>query len=138
MVFNSLEETDLEKLSSDFEKWDLQTGDVIAQAGNLAEYYFLLEKGTLILAMDGGKAIVLDSPGDFMALELLGVKNLYKATLTALEDGSVFAVSKEAFLGFIQEDTEAAATIMEAWQIFCDEKAGFIHNTQDIQIPEIL
>lgn len=138
MVFNSLEAADQESLSLHFERWDLQTGEVITTAGNIAQYFFILEKGTLLLAMEGGKAIVFETPGDFLAMELLSLKNFYRTTTTALEDGSVYAVPKEVFLGLIQEDTEASATIMAAWQEFCDEKAAFLRRIEDINIPEIL
>lgn len=138
MVFSSLEPADQESLCPLFEKWDLHIGDVITTAGNIAQYFFILEKGTLLLEMEGGKAVVLDTPGDFLAMELLSLKNLYTTTTTVLEEGCVYAVAKEVFLGLIQEDTEAAETIMAAWQEFCDERAPFLRRIEDINIPEIL
>jgi len=135
MVFNSLEEVDLKKIIPLFEKWELDTGDVITTAGDIAQYFFLLESGTLLLSMEAGKSVVLETPGDFMAMELLSTKGVYKTTTTVLENGNVFAVSSESFLSLIQEDTPGAETIMQAWQKFCDQKAVFAKNIVDINVP---
>ncbi len=137
MVFNSLEEADLKKIMPFFEKWELHTGDVITTAGDVAQYSFLLESGTLLLAMDADRSVVLDTPGDFIAMELLSVKGIYKTSITVLENGSVFAISREAFLSIIQEDTPGAETIMKAWQEFCDQTAPFAKNIEDINVPAI-
>ncbi|OQY51926.1 MAG: hypothetical protein B6230_03845 [Desulfobacteraceae bacterium 4572_89] len=135
MVFNSLEEVDLKKIMPLFEKWELNTGDVITTAGDIAQYFFLLESGTLLLSMEEGKSVILETPGDFMAMELLSKKGVYTTTTTALENGNVFAVSREAFLSLIQEDTPGAETIMQAWQEFCSKTAAFAENIVDINVP---
>lgn len=137
IVFNSLEETDLQGLIPLFEKWELCTGDVITTAGETAQYFFLLERGALLLAMDQGRSVVLDAPGDFIAMELLSDRGIYKTTMTALENGRVFAVSRGAFLAFIQEDTPGAAAIMDAWQGYLDQRAGFVKIIEDIDVPAI-
>ena len=137
IVFNSLEEADLQRISPMFEKRELHTGDIVATAGNTAQYFFILENGTLLLAMEDDKSIVLKAPGDFIAMELLSDRGIYKTTITALEDGMAFIISREAFLDFIQEDTPGAAAIMQSWQVFLDQAAPFAKNIEDIDVPAI-
>jgi len=137
IVFKSLEVTDLQGLIPLFERWELHTGDVITTAGETAQYFFIVERGTLLLAMDQGRSVVLSASGDFIAMELLSARGIYKATTTALENGVVFAVPRGAFLAFIQEDTPGAAAIMDAWQDYLDQRAGFVKIIEDIDVPAI-
>jgi CRP-like cAMP-binding protein len=137
IVFSSLGEQDLDLISPLFSKRELHTGDVIAAAGNMAQYFFILEKGTLLLAMGDAKAVVLKTPGDFAAMELLSDRGMYKTTITSLEDGMAFIVPRQAFLDLIQEDTPGAASIMKAWQEFLDKTAAFAKNIEDIDVPGI-
>lgn len=136
-VFNSLDKTDLQQISRLFERWELHTGDIIATAGETAQYFFLLEKGTLLLAMEAGKSIVRATAGDFIAMELLSHRGRYKTTVTALENGGVFKISRKDFLAFIQEDTPGAAAIMQAWQEFLDQAAAFAKDIEASHVPAI-
>ncbi len=136
-IFNSLEEIDLQRIILLFEQRELHTGDILATAGNTAQYFFILERGTLLLAMEKGKSVVQATPGDFSAMELLSDRGRYKTTITALEDGVVFSISRLAFLELIQEDTPGAAVIMQAWQGYLDQTAPFAKNIEDIDVPAI-
>ncbi|MCP3944764.1 MAG: Crp/Fnr family transcriptional regulator [Desulfobacteraceae bacterium] len=137
IIFNSLEDTDLQRIAPMFEKWELHTGDILTTAGNTAQYFFILGKGTLLLAMKDGRSVVLDAPGDFVAMELLSDRGMYKTTITALEDGMAFVIPRKVFLDFIQEDTPGAAAIMQAWQGFLDQVAAFAKQIEVINVPTI-
>jgi CRP-like cAMP-binding protein len=137
IVFESLEAGDLQRIASLFEERELATGDIVTTAGNGAQYFFILEKGSLLLAMEKGKSLVLDAPGDFIAMELLSDRGIYKTTITALENGRVFCVPRQTFLDLIQEDTPGAANIMQAWQGFLDRTAVFAKKIEDIDVPSI-
>ena len=134
-VFSSLEGQDVEKLLPLFEPRELHTGDVLTTEGDLAQHFFLLEKGTLLLAYEGGKAVVLDKCGDFAGMELLSAKGIYKATATVLEPGKAHAVSRESFLAFIQEDTPGASEVMESWQMVLDSIGEFVKNREEDNVP---
>ncbi|MEH0020527.1 MAG: cyclic nucleotide-binding domain-containing protein [Desulfobacter sp.] len=136
-IFKGLESGDLDMVMPLFHERILHTGDVLTASGDSAQFFFLLGKGTLLLAMDGGKAVVLDSAGDFAAMELMSREGVYTTSVTALEDGVAWAVPREAFFDFIRQDTPAAAEIMAAWQIFLDAKAGFAKVIADIDAPVI-
>lgn len=130
-VFGSLDEDSAATLANLFDKWDIHPGEVLTNANDTAHTFFLLGKGTVLLAMEDGKAVVLDASGDFMGLELLSVKGKYKTSLSVLEEGCVFAVSRQDFLDIIQEDSVMAETIMAAWQEYLDAKAPFAKNNED-------
>jgi len=134
-VFNSLGENDIQRLETFFEKREIHPGDIIANAKDAAQFFFLLNNGTILLAMDEGKSVVLNTLGDFIGLELLSAKGIYITTLTVLEAGSVYAVSSQDFLAFIQEDSVAAAAIMASWQEYLDKTASFAKNIEDICLP---
>ena len=137
IVFKSLDEAYLEQIFPLFEQRELHTGDMVTTAGDMAQYFFILEKGTLLLAMEDGKSVVLDTPGDFIAMELLSDRGRYKTTITALEDGMVFIIPRQSFLDLIQEDTPGAAVIMKTWQEFLDQTAAFAKKIEDIDVPTI-
>jgi len=136
-IFNSLEEIDFQRIIPLFEQRELHTGDILSTAGNRAQYFFILESGALLLAMEDGKSVVLETPGDFIAMELLSDRGRYKTTMTVLEDGMVFGIHRLAFLELIQEDTLGAAAIMQAWQGYLDQTAPFAKNIADIDVPAI-
>lgn len=135
-VFSSLEDTDIERLETLFEKRAIRSGDIIAKLKDAAQFFFLLDNGTVLLAMEEDKSVVLNTPGDFIGLELLSVKGMYKTTLTVLENGSVFVIPRQEFLAVIQEDSPAATAIMASWQEYLDKTASFAKNIEDISLPE--
>ena len=134
-LFSGLGAQDIERLVPLFDPRDLHTGDVLASEGDMAQYFFLLEKGTLLLAYKDGKAVVLSDPGDFVGMELLSAKNIYKATATVLEPGRAHAVSRESFVAFIQEDTPEASEVMENWQTVLDSIGDFVRNREEDNVP---
>lgn len=134
-IFSSLEEEDIQRLEPFFEKREIHPGDILATAGEAAQFFFLLNTGIILLAMEKGRSVVLNNPGDFVGLELLSVRGVYKTTITVLERGSVFAIPRQDFLSFIQEDSIAAATIMISWQEYLDKTASFV---KIIENPRLL
>jgi len=135
IVFGSLEPADLDRLGPLFQKWPIAAGDVLCEAGHKTQFFFLLEKGCLLLAMEEGKASILDTTGDLAALEMVSCGGECITTITALEQGTVWALSRDEFLLFIQEDTPAAASVMAGWQTFLDLKAPFAKTLTDIDLP---
>ncbi len=135
-VFTSIGEEDIQRLGILFEKREINPGDILATAQDAAQHFFLLNNGTILLAMDKGRSVVLNTAGDFIGLELLSPKEIYKTTLTVLEKGSVFAIPRQDFLAFIQEDSVAAAAIMTAWQEYLEKTAPFAKNIEDVSLLE--
>jgi CRP-like cAMP-binding protein len=137
-VFEKLSDEDVLTLEPLFEEREISPGDVLASHKDAAQYFFLLAKGTLLLAMPDGRSVILNTQGDFIGFELLSAKGIYKATLTALEKGSVFAVLRQNFLAVIREDTQAAETIMACWQEYLETAASFARKMDELDLPEIL
>ena len=127
-VFNSLELSELKRLGSIMEPMDVQEGETLATMGEEATRFFILASGTLLVAMDGGKALVMEQPGDFIAMQTLSSNGEYTSTVTALEPGLVFALNKTDFIELIQEDSPMADLIMDEWNAFLEESAPFLED----------
>nr|WP_319394990.1 cyclic nucleotide-binding domain-containing protein [uncultured Desulfobacter sp.] len=127
-IFKGLGAQDIESLVPLFSRWSVMPGEVLAQAGHGAQYFFLLEEGALLVAMEEGRAAVLSSPGDFAGLSMVSRDGIHSSTITVLEKGSVWVVPCRDILDLTCQDTQAAASIMDGWRQFCKEKAPFCSN----------
>ena len=128
ITFNGLDAQDIEGLLPLFSRWAVMPGDVLAQAGHSAQFFFLLEQGTLLVAMEEGRAVVLNRPGDFAGLSMVSLNATNTATITVLEKGVVWVVPCRDILDLTGHDTQVAATIMNGWRQFFAEKAPFCSN----------
>ena len=104
----------------------VQEGEILAQAGETASFFFILGAGSLLLSMTEGRGIVLKTPGDFIAMDLLSANGVYKSTVTALCDGFVYVLVREAFLGIIREDSADAGEVVRAWRNYLEQTAPFV------------
>ncbi len=129
-IFSSLEPADLKHLGSLMEPLDIHEGETLATKGEQAARVFILASGTLLVAMDGGKALVMEHPGDFIGMEILSSRGQYTSTVTALCQGRVFAIQRADFIALIQEDSPMAETIMHQWGLFLEETAPFVEQTE--------
>jgi CRP-like cAMP-binding protein len=129
-IFSSLEPADLKYLGSLMTPLDVHEGEILANKGEEAARFFVLASGTLLIAMDGGKALVMEHPGDFIGMELLSSKGKYTSTVTALEHGLVFAIQRTDFIALIQEDSPMAEQIMQQWRSFLEETAPFVEQAE--------
>ena len=127
-IFSSLAPADLKRLGSLMERHDIQEGETLAAREETASRFFILVSGTLMIAMDKGKSIVMDRPGDFIGMELLSSKGKYINTVIALEKGEVFTIDRDQFLNLIQEDSDMAETIMYQWNSFLEETFPFVEQ----------
>ncbi len=125
-LFKDLADQDLGALVSMCEKRMVLAGDTLAQPGHEAEFYYVLIRGVLMIAMADDRALVLATPGDFAGLELASEKGKYISTLTVLEDGEVMAVPRAEFLELIRSAPEAGQTILNAWLACIDRQASFL------------
>lgn len=131
IVFGALKETDLRQLTALVEHRTVQPGEVLTTAGERATRFFILGSGTLLLAMDHGKALVINRTGDFIGLNILSEKGVYKNTLTALTPGEVLAITRDAFLDIIQGDSPAGQEIMTAWNAYLEDHVPFLAESCD-------
>ena len=129
-IFSSLDSDDLKYLGSLMEPLDVHEGETLANRGEEAARVFVLASGTLLIAMDGGKALVMEHPGDFIAMELLSSRGKYTSTVKALEKGRVFAIQRTDFIALIQEDSPMAEQIMYQWRVFLEDTAPFVEQAE--------
>ncbi|MFO7886360.1 MAG: hypothetical protein R6U68_16215 [Desulfobacteraceae bacterium] len=125
-AFNSLGQTDLEKIVQISEKRKTQEGEILAEEKQRAAFYFLLVSGALMISMDSEKACVLDRAGDFAGFGLLSSKGLYISRVTSLLNGEVIAVSRNGLLDIIGDNSSAGEIIMENWRQFSAKKCPFL------------
>lgn len=128
IIFKGLDTQDIDNLVPLFTRWSVMPGEVLAWTGHCAEFFFLLEEGALLVAMEAGRAVVLNRPGDFAGLSMVSLNETNTATITVLEKGAVWVVPCRDILDLTGHDTQVAAAIMEGWQQFCKEKAPFCSN----------
>ena len=133
-LFRSVEEKDLDPMGKGLEKRTVQEGETLATQGDTATFFFVLETGTLLIAMNDGKSAVMNQTGDFIGLELLSSKGIYISTLTALTSGEIVVIPRNAFLEFIQNDSPAADSFMQAWNSYRSRTFPFLteQNTPDM------
>ena len=128
IIFKGLEAQDIDTLVPLFSRRPVVPGEILAQAGHSTQFFFLLEEGGLLVAMEEGRAVVLNRPGDFAGLSMVSLKGKNTATITALEKGVVWVVSCQDILDLTGHDSRIGAIIMDGWQQFCEEKAPFCSN----------
>jgi CRP-like cAMP-binding protein len=127
-IFSSLAPNDLKRIGSLMEKRDVQEGETLATSGEKATQVFILGSGTLLIAMAGGKTAVMETPGDFIGMELLSSKGEYINTVISLTRGEVLAIKRDDFIDLIQEDSALAETIMHQWHSFLTETLPFVEK----------
>ncbi|SMC51508.1 Cyclic nucleotide-binding domain-containing protein [Desulfocicer vacuolatum DSM 3385] len=125
-LFTNVEETDLEAMGKSLETRSVQEGEVLATQGDTATFFFVLEAGTLLVALSDGKSAVLNKTGDFIGLELLSSKGIYISTVTALTPCEIVVIPRKSFLEFIQNDSPAAASFMQAWNSYRSHTFPFL------------
>ena len=125
IIFKGLDASVIDTIVPLFSKWTVMPGEILARAGQACQFFFLLEQGTLLVAMEEGRAVVLNRPGDFAGLAMVSLGGTNVSTVTALEKGTVWVVSCRDILDLTGNDTVAAAEIQEGWQQFFGKKAPF-------------
>jgi len=125
-LFRSMEERDLDAMGQTLEKRTIQEGEILATKGDTATFFFVLRTGTLLIELNDGKSAVVNKSGDFIGLELLSSKGVYISTLTALTSCEIMVISRDAFLEFIQSDSSAADTFMQAWNTYRSRAFPFL------------
>lgn len=125
-VFKSLRDDDIKKLETLFCKRQIQSGEILLQANETAQFFFLLAKGSVLISLPEDKALVLDNKGDFIGFELVSLKGVNKSTISVLEQGYVFAISRKNFLSFLQSDNSVAGLVMSLWQEYLEKTAPFV------------
>ncbi|MFO7751845.1 MAG: cyclic nucleotide-binding domain-containing protein [Desulfobacteraceae bacterium] len=126
VVFSRAGAEGRQRIASIAQKWSVREGETLASPGQKASSFFLLGSGTLMLSMEEERALVLNTPGDFIAMELLSSKGVYKTRVTVLSGGHVYALERDAFLEMIREDSADAETVMHAWKTFLENTAPFV------------
>ncbi len=116
MLFEFLEEADLQQLSSVIETVELKEGEVLFESGDPGDSLFVVHKGEMeIYTTDtAGQKIVLANPGRddiFGELALLDA-GPRSATAKAKEDSELLVLDREHLLFLIRKRPEAALKML--------------------------
>jgi len=125
-LFKSIEEKDLGAMGQVLEQRSVQEGEILATQGDTATFFFVLKTGTILVALNDGKSALVNTTGDFIGLELLSSKGIYISTLTALTPCEIVVIPRDTFLEFIQDNSSAAATFMQAWSSYRSRTFPFL------------
>ncbi len=125
-LFAGTSDSDLKNISRMFISGNIQEGECLAVMEDTATSFFVLVSGMLLLELEGENSIVLDTPGDFAGLSILSQKGIHCSNLTSLTNGEILSIKRNDFLDLIQEDSENAEHIMQAWQQTISEKYPFL------------
>ncbi len=69
IIFKGLEAQDIDTLVPLFSRRAVVPGEILAQSGHNTQFFFLLEEGVLLVAMEEGRAVVLNRPGILQACQ---------------------------------------------------------------------
>ncbi len=125
-IFNSLDDNFLVRLENIMEPRNIFKGEDLAVHGGEALYFFILISGRIMLYAEDGKAVIFNSPGDFMGFDLLALNDRYRTGLKSLNQGEVLQFNRIGFLELIHEDPAMADIIMDAWETYLLKTAPFI------------
>lgn len=79
IIFKGLDPQDIDSLVPLFSRWSVMSGEVLARTGHGAQFFFLLEEGALLVAMEEGRAVILNTPGDFAGLSMVSCSGINSA-----------------------------------------------------------
>ncbi|HWH28885.1 MAG TPA: cyclic nucleotide-binding domain-containing protein [Mycobacteriales bacterium] len=92
---------------------DVPAGRTLCREGEPGQEFFVLEQGT-VQVTSGGRQVATLGPGDFfgeLALLDAGPRN---ATVTAETDVTVLVVSRQEFMGLLEEEPMVAVRMLPA------------------------
>ena len=92
---------------------DVPAGRTLCREGETGQEFFVLESGTVSVEV-GGRQVATLGPGDFfgeLALLDAGPRN---ATVTAQSDVKVLVVSRQEFMGLLEEEPVVAVRMLPA------------------------
>jgi predicted MFS family arabinose efflux permease len=99
-IFAPLPPTTLEALAHRLQSREVQAGDVVFAQGSAGDEYYLVDTGSLRVTVDGEQVSELGE-GDGLG-EIALLRDVPRtATVTAVEDGTLFALERDDFLDAI-------------------------------------
>ncbi len=107
-IFAPLDPATLEALALRLEPRRVDTGEVVFAQGEAGDEYYLVDSGRLNVAVDGETISELDEGDGFGEIALL--RDVPRtATVTALEESSLYALERDDFLGAVSGHAHSRA-----------------------------
>jgi CRP/FNR family transcriptional regulator, cyclic AMP receptor protein len=112
-LFASSRPRELEAIARLCTEVEVPAGRTLCREGETGQEFFVLESGSVAVSV-GGQQVATLGPGDFfgeLALLDAGPRN---ATVTAQTDVQVLVVSRQEFMGLLEEDPMVAVRMLPA------------------------
>jgi CRP/FNR family transcriptional regulator, cyclic AMP receptor protein len=92
---------------------DVPSGRVLCREGETGQEFFVLESGSVTVSV-GGQQVATLGPGDFFGELALMDAGPRSATVTADGDVRVLVVSRQEFMGLLEQDPVVAVRMLPA------------------------
>ena len=112
-LFSSLEEKDLESLSTEFSERRFAAGDRIALEGESGLMFFVVDSGELAVEVHGQTVSTIGPGGSFGEIALID-RRPRTATVTAVTDVRAFGLPVFVFRPFVEARPAVAWALLEA------------------------
>jgi CRP-like cAMP-binding protein len=111
-TFKDLSFAELEKIAPICTELDFKKGDQVLVGDEKAEYFYLLEKGSIELQFPNGTKIRIHRPGALVGWSALVSPYTYIGTIRCLEDCQFLAFPSQDFLELITAQTSIGLKVM--------------------------
>lgn len=106
-MFAPLPRIDLERVARQLDLIEVHAGDAVVQQGEVGDRFYVIDRGTFDVSVDGRKLVELQEGDHFGEIALL--EDVPRtATVRAHTDGAVWALDQEEFLATITGLPQAA------------------------------
>ena len=134
VLFSNSSDSDIGALSRLVNSKAIEEGETLAESGEKATSFYIIESGMFLLHRDDEKSMVLDRCGDFAGLDILSRQGIYCANLTALTSGTVLSIKRDDFLDIIQDTSPHADQIMQAWNQYLTHEIPYFQRLDDTEL----
>jgi CRP-like cAMP-binding protein len=113
------------------ESHDLQAGQMLFAAGEVADGAYVVQRGSFSLKPErAGEAEVIAGPGTLLGESALLAETRRPATATACEDSAVMRISRSMFLRMLEGYPDAAQRLRDLMAARADQWAREIENVR--------
>jgi CRP-like cAMP-binding protein len=112
-IFRGLSFGELEKIAPICTELDFKKGDLVLAGDETAEYFYILEQGSIELRFPNGIVFQMDQPGCLVGWSALVSPYTYIGTIRCLEDCRFLAFPSQDFLQLIRAETSIGLKVMD-------------------------
>jgi CRP-like cAMP-binding protein len=112
-LFNRVDDRGMKLLATTFTERPFRKGAPLTVEGQGAAGFFIIERGTAVVTIDGAERRTL-GPGDYYGEIALVDGGARTASITATSDGNAYGMAAWQFRPLVEEDPTIAWSVLEA------------------------